>query len=103
MKTPEPPIEFNMDLANAPTSARFCHYVAAMDEVSMAPELRAELEIAEDDDDIESVHGLLHEAEDVLFAAGFYVRWDAGDVVVWDLRQLSDDEREAFYFASEGF
>jgi hypothetical protein len=99
MRTPEPPIEFNMDLANAPTSARFCHQVAAMDEVSMAPALRAELESADDDD--EFINDLVDAAELALFDAGFYVRWDAGDVVVWDLRQLSDDERGAFYAASE--
>jgi hypothetical protein len=99
MKTPEPPIEFNMDLANARTSARFCYYVAAMDDVSMAPQLRAELDATDDDD--EFVDELVDEATDALFDAGFYVRWDAGDVVVWDLRQMSDDERAAFYTANE--
>jgi hypothetical protein len=30
-----------------------------------------------------------------------FVRWDAGDVVVWDLRALSDEEREQFYTEME--
>lgn len=95
----EAPILFNMDLANARTSARFCHEVASMDDVSMTDDLRAELENANDDD--EFVGEMVDDATSALFEAGYYVTWDAGDVVVFDLRDLSDDDRETFYSEME--
>jgi hypothetical protein len=85
-----------MDLANGPTSERFCREAAAVlgidadDDISDAfdPTSMDELE-----DEI------VQEYDEKLFTAGYYVAWDAGDVVVWDLRGLSADDREAFYDA----
>lgn len=83
------PVAFNMDLANGSTSKRFCRQVASMfDEET-------------DVDDPTFTEEFVSEEIDVwtnrLFREGYYVRWDAGDVVVWDLRELSEDDRETFY------
>lgn len=97
------PVLFNMTLANGSTSARFCYEAASV----------LGLEIDEDDaaylaydhgDDIdrsEAKDEIVQEWTDKLDAAGYSVNWDAGDVRVYDLRNLSDDEREAFYDAQQ--
>ena len=45
----EAEVLFNMDLANARTSARFCHEVASIAEAPLTDELRSELAGADDD------------------------------------------------------
>ena len=89
------PILFNMDLANGPTSERFCREAAAVLGKEISDDDKADL----DSPTPEYVSEMVQEWTDALDEAGFYVRWDAGDVVVWDLRGLSDDDREAFYDA----
>jgi len=92
----EPPVVFNMDLANGPTSVRFCYEAA--DVLGVDPYGR-DLHVPLEDD--EFTNEIVDEWGDALERAGYYVRWDAGDVVVWDLRTLTNDEREAFYAQEE--
>lgn len=95
MDVREAEVFIKMDLANARTSARFCHEVAAITDAPLSDELRAEL--AEADDDAEFIDEMVDDATQALEAMGLAVLWDAGDVVVWDLRPFSDEERDAFY------
>lgn len=89
-----PPIAFNMDLANAPTGKRFCRAVASM--------FGEETDV----DDPTFAEEFVGEEIDVwnnrLSSAGYYAWWNCGDVVVYDLRELSDDERDAFFDSMEG-
>lgn len=80
------PVAFNMDLANAPTGVRFCIQAATMlDEVdTLPPDLS---------DYMEDLGEVIYHWEDRLADAGYCAIWNAGDVVVYDLRALSDDER----------
>ena len=88
-----PTVVFNMDLANAPTSERFCYEAAAV----------LDQNVSEDDAAIlsdrfgEFVGEVVDEWTSRLEDAGYCVLWNAGDVVVFDLRPLTDDERDAFY------
>jgi hypothetical protein len=85
----EPPVCFNMDLANAPTSERFCYEAADVLGVQSPDEGVF--------DDPEFVDEEVQYWTDRLHDAGYYVWWSCGDVVVWDLRTLSEEDREAFY------
>jgi hypothetical protein len=87
------PVLFNMDLANAPTSERFCREAAAC--------LNAEFD--EDGWSEEFASEIVDEWSDKLASAGYCALWNAGDVVVFDLRALNEDEREAFYKATENW
>ena len=95
----EPPVCFSMDLANAPTLVRFCYEAAAVLDLEINDEDRAILDAYEagDLETGEFAGEVGEDLESALFSAGYYVRWDAGDVVVWDLRTLSDEDRDAFY------
>lgn len=94
-----PDVAFNMDLANGHTSARFCYEAAAI----------LGLEIDQDDAEIledpygEFVSEVVDAWTSALESAGYAVNWDAGDVVVWDLRPLTDAQQETFYASTEGF
>jgi hypothetical protein len=90
------PVLFNMDLANARTGARFC--VAAAHVLDSVDTLPPEL-----GDDMEFLDEIVTEWTDKLDSAGYCVFWDAGDVVVYDLRGLTDDEREEFYRETENY
>ena len=91
----EAEVFIKMDLANARTSARFCHEVASIAEAPLTDELRSELAGA--DDDAEFIGEMVDDATQALETMGLAVLWDAGDVVVWDLRPFTDEEREAFW------
>lgn len=84
----EPKVVFNMDLANAPTGERFCHEAAAV--------LGIEDDVTENLNNEEELSELVDEWTSQLESNGYYVWWNAGDVVVWDLRPLTDDERDEF-------
>jgi hypothetical protein len=89
----EPPVAFNMDLANAPTGARFCREAA---DVLNVPSYEDEHILRPEEADPEELDEMVQMWSDRLFEAGYYVWWNAGDVVVWDLRDLSDADRDAF-------
>jgi len=89
----EAPVVFSMDLANAPTSERFCYEAAAV----LGQTIGADDAAILSDRFGEFVDEVVTEWTDALESAGYAVRWDAGDVVVWDLREFSDDDREAFF------
>lgn len=96
----EPEVVFNMDLANGPTSARFCYAAAAV--LEQLPDVFGSLSTESEEfqsalDDPEALGELVDSYTSALEDAGYCVRWDAGDVVVWDLRPLTDEQREAFY------
>ena len=91
------PVLFNMDLANGPTSARFCAAAAAVLGEELTGQDSADLDAGE------WVHEIVAEWTDRLSDAGYCVFWDAGDVVVYDLRGLSDDQRDAFYRETENY
>jgi len=88
----EPEVVFNIDLANGPTSERFCYEAADVLDLDVSDKDAEDLR-----NDEEYTSEIVDEWTDRLESAGYAVRWDAGDVVVWDLRPLSDDERDAFY------
>jgi hypothetical protein len=90
----EPPVAFNLDLANGKTNDRFCYAAALVLDETIDQDVEDALGFGSDDEFADEV---ADEWEAKLFAAGYYVRWDAGDVVVWDLRGLSDEDRERFY------
>jgi len=94
----EPDVVFNMYLANGSTSARFCYEAASVLGLDIQPDDITELELGEDS---EYISEIVDEWTTKLSDAGYYVWWDAGDVVVYDLRPLSDDEREQFYSEME--
>lgn len=85
----EPEVTFNIDLANGPTAYRFCREAANVLGIEWNDEYE---ECALDELDGDAVH---HWSE-VLENAGYYVWWDAGDAVVWNLEPLSDDDRDEF-------
>lgn len=91
MQTIDPPVCFSMDLANGDTSERFCYEAMYVLETTMSNEDARELASHG-----EFAYEVVQEWTDRLASAGYYVWWNAGDVVVWDLRELSEDEREAF-------
>jgi hypothetical protein len=95
----EPDVVFNMDLANGSTSERFCREAADVLEVNDMPvDYDPETCFSEVDEyDAEALDEIVDYWTDRLYQAGYWVRWDAGDVVVWDLRTLTDDEREVFF------
>ena len=95
--TIEPKVTFNMDLANGRTSLRFCYEASAVlaDDGHIYADATAQLEGMTDDD--EWMWETVEEWSNRLFDAGYYVMWDAGDVVVFDLRPFTDDERESFF------
>ena len=99
MDTIEPKVTFNMDLANGRTSLRFCYEASAVlaDDGHIYADATAQLEGMTDDD--EWMWETVEEWSNRLFDAGYYVMWDAGDVVVFDLRPFTDDERESFFDA----
>jgi hypothetical protein len=90
----EPEVVFNMDLANGPTSERFCREAASV------------LDYEWKDSDEERTQEGPDEAADYwtqeLSDAGYYVWWSAGDVVVYNLNNLSDEDRETFLSEMEG-
>ena len=88
--TVEPEVVFNMDLANGPTSVRYC--IMAADILDARDTLPPDLS-----ENMEWLNEIVEEWDDKLFAAGYYVWRSCGDVVVYDLRPLTDDEREEFY------
>ncbi len=45
----------------------------------------------------------MDEWNDKLSEAGYCALWNAGDVVVYDLRELSDEAKEAFYAETENW
>ena len=53
------------------------------------------------DDELEQRGEIIDEWTNALDSAGYYAHWDAGDVVVFDLRPLSDEDREAFFDSIE--
>ncbi len=92
------PITIKMDLANGPTGERFCYAAAEV------------LGTGVSEDDARYLSGggefaseVVQEWTDRLDSSGYAVFWDAGDVIVYDLRGLSDDEREEFYRETENF
>lgn len=88
----EPEVVFNMDLANGPTTERFCW--AAADVLGFDLSQAAAPAMPTGDEwDSEIADEWTSRLED----AGYGVWWDAGDVAVWDLRPLSDEERERFW------
>ena len=94
----QPEVVFNMDLANGRTGARFCYEAAAVLNEG----------IGDDDwkiltNETEGFFDIVDEWTNRLEDAGYAVLWDAGDVVVWDLRMFSDDESESFYSELGGF
>jgi hypothetical protein len=89
-ETIEPEVVFNMDLANGRTSLRFCREASAVLD-------RPSSELDDMDEDYEFLDEVVNEWTSALESAGYAVRWDAGDVVVWDLRPLTDEQREEFY------
>lgn len=89
----EPEVTFNMDLANAPTSERFCYEAAAVLGQEVSSEDAEELS---EDNRSEYVSEVVDEWTDKLENAGYVVRWDCGDVVVYDCRDFSADELDAF-------
>jgi hypothetical protein len=94
----DPEVVFNMDLANAPTTARFCFAAADVLGQKIDPADRAILEAYESQDFSysESADEICKEWDSRLWDAGYVIEWNAGDVVVWDLRPLSPDDRDAF-------
>jgi hypothetical protein len=88
----EPEVVFNMDLANGLVSERFCYEAMYVLGTTMSNE---------DADHLSNRTEFESEVVDdwtgQLENAGYYVWWNAGDVVVFDLRPLTDDEREEFY------
>lgn len=89
----EPEVTFNMDLANGPTSQRFCYEAASVLGLNVSEDDETELA----NHDAEFADEVVEEWTGRLESAGYAVRWDAGDVVVWDLRDFSDEDRDAFY------
>jgi hypothetical protein len=89
----EPEVVFNMDLANGRTGARFCYEAADVLELDVSEEDATDLR---NETDSEYVSEIVDEWTARLETAGYYVVWNAGDVVVWDLRPLSDDEKDEF-------
>lgn len=87
------PVLFNMDLANGPTSERFCREAAAC--------LNMEFEEAEWSEEFSGE--IVEEWTQKLADAGYCALWQAGDVVVYDLRELSEDDRESFYTETENW
>lgn len=95
------PVAFNMDLANGRTSLRFCYEAAALLELSPKGDVMIELDTL--DDDSEFLGDVVEEFNGRLANEGFAAFWNAGDVVVFDLRELSDEERDEFYEATENW
>jgi hypothetical protein len=91
----EPTVVFNMDLANGKTSARFCYEAAQVLGLEITGD---DPQMVEDDpeDWSDLLSSIVDEWTEALNEAGYYVWWNAGDVVVYDLRPLTDEEREAF-------
>lgn len=89
------PVAFNMDLANGSTSKRFCRQVASMfgEETDVDDPTFAE----------EFVDEEVQDWTDRLGKEGYYAHWSCGDVVVFDLRNLSDDDRESFFEETENW
>jgi hypothetical protein len=105
------PVLFNMDLANGPTSLRYCQEAFdVLRSIDKLPDLneRKEYEVASftygEECDPELVSDAVAYWDDQLSAAGFYSIWNASDdVVVFDLRALPDDQRGEFYRAAEDY
>ena len=95
----EPPVLFNMDLANGSTTARFCYEAADVLGLPVNVEDQEILDAYEagDAEGGEFAHEIVEDWSNLLQEAGYDVRWDAGDVVVLDLRNLSDEERDRYY------
>jgi hypothetical protein len=87
----EPEVVFNMDLANGPTGERFCR------EACDVMGLLVDDSYFTDDDEESFLGEYIDWLDDQLSMRGYHAHWDAGDVVVYDLRPLSDDERDAFF------
>jgi hypothetical protein len=90
----EPTVIFNMDLANGHTSARFCYEAASV--------LGEELSLSDQTNLVdpwgEYVGEIVDEWTQKLEETGYmYVWWNAGDVVVYDLRGMSEEDVEDFY------
>lgn len=94
----EPPVVFSMDLANGPTSERFCYEAMYVLETTMSNDDASDLACR-----TEYVDEIVQAWTDRLECAGYYVSWNAGDVVVFDLNGLTDDDREQFYSEMEGW
>lgn len=95
------PVAFNMDLANAPTSQRFCREACDL----MGLLVDDSWFINEDDDTDENYADseYVDWIGDQLAMRGYCALWNAGDVVVFDLRNLSDDDRESFFEETENW
>lgn len=95
------PVAFNMDLANAPTSQRFCREACDL----MGLLVDDSWFINEDDDTDENYADseYVDWIGDQLAMRGYCALWNAGDVVVFDLRNLSDDDRESFFRETENW
>jgi hypothetical protein len=97
------PVAFNMDLANGPTYERFCYaaFAVLQDDGVVGvldpdgPEFQADKD--------EWLGELVDSYEDALTDNGYCAIWNAGDVVVYDLRGLTDDQREQFYTDTENW
>ena len=91
----EPPVVIMMQLANGPTGERYCREVAegilngVVDDTYFYDD--------EGNPSDEFVSDYIDWLDNQLHMLGYYVWWDAGDVVVYDLRGLSEEDREAFY------
>jgi hypothetical protein len=95
--TVEPEVVFSMDLANGPTTERFCY--EAMQVLGTTMSNNDARELANDGEFADEV---CQEWTERLEDAGFFVWWNAGDVVVYDMRPLSDMEQEQFLAEMEG-
>lgn len=91
------PVVFNMTLANGDTSARFCEMAAAVLEIELDDIDRAYLDRRMGAYDGGNVSEIVQKWTDRLDDAGYSVHWTCGDVVVYDLRGLSDEEAEEFW------
>lgn len=88
------PVLFNMTLANGSATERFCIEAAAtLRDVFHVPCLDEVLNITDEDE----LSDLIDTLNDRIGEAGGYVHWTAGDVIVYDLRNLEEEEREAFF------
>ena len=91
----EPPVAIMMQLANGDTRERWCREVctgilnSVVDDTYFYDD--------EGEPSMDFVSEYIDYLEGQLSMLGFYTWWDAGDVVTYDLRTLSEEDREAFF------
>jgi hypothetical protein len=107
--TIEPEVTFNMNLVNGRLPIRFCYEAASI----LSDVLHRTIRVAAPDQVIlnayemgdyengECAYEVIQHWTERLDNAGYYVWWNAGDVVVYDLRPLSNDDCEQFYSEME--